>query len=138
VDDFSVPNGLAFSPDESILYINDTRLRHIRAFDVSPDGTISNGREFIDMKGEEPGVPDGMKVDQQGNVYCTGPGGFWIINSEGKCLARVFMQELPANMAWGDADYKTLYLTARSSVYRIRFSIPGIPVGSYRYYLLRE
>ncbi|MFC1912592.1 SMP-30/gluconolactonase/LRE family protein [Chloroflexota bacterium] len=126
--DFDRPNGLAFSPDESILYVNDTVQQHIRAFDVALDGSLSNGRLFIEMQGAEPGVPDGMKVDQQGNIYCTGPAGFWVINPEGKCLARVMPPELPANLAWGDSDWKTLYLTARTSIYRMRAMIPGIPV----------
>jgi gluconolactonase len=129
LDDFDACNGLAFSPDESILYINDTFRRHIRAFDVAADGSLSNGRIFIEMTGEEPGAPDGMKVDTMGNIYCTGPGGFWIISPEGKCLARVFPPEPPANMAWGDNDWQTLYITARTSVYRMRFLVPGIPVG---------
>ena len=127
VDDFDRPNGLAFSPDESILYVNDTARRHIRAFDVSPDGSISNGRVLIEMNEPEPGAPDGMKVDQQGNIYCTGPGGFWIIEPGGKSLGRIMPPELPANFAWGDADYKTLFLTARTSLYRLRLIIPGMP-----------
>lgn len=128
VDDFDRPNGLAFSPDESILYVNDTARLHIRAFDVSPDGSISNGRVLIEMKAPEPGAPDGMKVDQQGNIYCTGPGGFWIIEPGGKSLGRIMPRELPANFAWGDADWKTLYLTARTSLYRLRLNVPGIPL----------
>ena len=128
VDDFKMPNGLAFSPDESVLYINDTRQRHIRAFDVSPDGSVSNGRVFIEMQGEEPGAPDGMKVDQQGNVYCTGPGGFWIMEPGGKCLGRVTLPELPSNFNWGDSDRKTFYITARTSVYRVKLSVAGIAV----------
>jgi len=129
VDDFECCNGLAFSPDESILYINDTFKQHIRAFDVAADGSLSNGRLFIQMEGDEPGGPDGMKVDSRGNVYCTGPGGFWVMDPAGKCLARVMPPELPSNFAWGDADCRTLYMTARTSVYRIRCNIPGIPVG---------
>src|SRR4029077_17062696 len=79
VDDFIVPNGLAFSPDESILYINDTRRGHIRAFDMAPNGTLARqtDRVFADLRGSEPGVPDGMKVDSAGNVYCGGSGGIW-------------------------------------------------------------
>jgi gluconolactonase len=125
-DDFKMPNGLCFSPDETVLYINDTMGRHIRAFDASPDGNLSNGRMFIEMKAPEPGAPDGMKVDQQGNVYCTGPGGVWIINSGGKYLGRIILPEMPANFAWGDSDWKTLYITARTSIYRLRLNIPGI------------
>ena len=129
VDDFVMPNGLAFSPDESVLYVNDTAQRHIRAFDVSPaDGSISNGRVLIEMQGAEAGAPDGMKVDQQGNVYCTGPGGVWIMEPAGKCLGRIIMPEQPANFAWGDPDWRTLYLTARSSIYRLRLAVPGIAV----------
>jgi sugar lactone lactonase YvrE len=127
-DDFDRPNGLAFSPDEQILYVNDTARGHIRAFDVSTKGDISNGRVLIEIKGEEPGGPDGMKVDSQGNIYCTGPGGFWIIDQGGKCLARVKPPELPANLAWGDADWQGLYMTCRTSLYCIRVSVPGIPV----------
>ncbi len=130
VDDFDRPNGLAFSPDESVLYVDDTARGHIRAFDVSPEGTISNGRVFADIRAAEPGNPDGMKVDQRGNVYCTGSGGFWIIDPGGKSLGRVLMQELPANLAWGDADGRTLYITARTSVYRMRLEVPGVPVWS--------
>lgn len=127
-DDFDVPNGLAFSPDESVLYVNDTVRGHIRAFDVSEDGNISNGRVLIELKGEEVGRPDGMKVDQQGNVYCTGPGGIWITQPDGKCLGRVMIPEQPSNFAWSDADWQTLYITARTSIYRMRLLVPGIAV----------
>ena len=106
-DDFNMPNGLAFSPDESVLYIDDTAEQTIRRFDVSPDGSIGNGRVFIRMQGTEPGAPDGMKVDQQGNVYCTGPGGIWIMDSSGKHLGRILMPEQPANFNFGDADWRS-------------------------------
>jgi len=128
VDDFDRPNGLAFSPDESTLYIDDTPRNHIRAFDVSADGSISNGRIFIDMQAPEEGGPDGMKVDQQGNIYSTGPGGIWVIEPSGKCLGRLVLPEQPANLAWGDSDWRTLYITARTSLYRLRMMVPGIPV----------
>jgi gluconolactonase len=128
-DDFEMPNGLAFSPDEDILYINDTIRNHIRAFDVSDNGGISNGRVFIKMEGEEIGRPDGMKVDQQGNVYCTGPGGIWIMQPDGKCLGRVMMPEQPANFGWSDRDWKTLYITARTSIYRLRLLVAGITIS---------
>jgi len=127
-DDFDRPNGLAFSPDENVLYIADTVRRHIRAFDVQADGSIKNGRILIDMAIPEPGAPDGMRVDRLGNIYCTGGGGFWIISPDGKCLAIVRPPELPANLAWGDADWRSLYLTARTSIYRIRMNIAGIPL----------
>jgi len=127
-DDFDRPNGLAFSPDESVLYINDTSRVHIRAFDVSPDGNLSNGRVLIDMQSSETGAPDGMKVDIKGNIYCTGPGGLWVIDSNGQCLGRIMLPEIPSNLAWGDADRRTLYITARSSIYRLRLAVPGITV----------
>ena len=130
IDDFERPNGLAFSPDEKVLYVDDTRRGHIRAFDVNAEGKISNGRIFVELKAEERGVPDGMKVDVQGNVYCTGPGGIWIFDPSGVYLGRIFMPEIPANMAWGDADWKTLYITARTSIYRVRLNIPGVAVGA--------
>lgn len=131
VDDFERPNGLAFSPDEKTLYVDDSARRHIRAFDVARDGSLANGRLFCELhpRGDEQGVPDGMKVDQEGHVYCTGPAGVWIFDPTGRLLGRVVMPEVPANLAWGDADWRTLYITARSSLYRIRMQVPGVPVG---------
>jgi len=128
VDDFDRPNGLAFSPDESVLYIDDTSRSHIRAFDVSPDGNLGNGQVLIDMQSSETGAPDGMKVDEKGNIYCTGPGGLWVIDSNGQCLGRIMLPALPANLAWGDTDRRTLYITARSSIYRLRLAVPGAAV----------
>jgi len=127
-DDFDLPNGIAFSPDESVLYVNDTSQGHIRAFDVNEEGDISNGRVLIELKGKEVGRPDGMKVDRQGNVYCTGPGGIWIAQPDGRALGRVLMSEQPANFAWGDYDWQTLYITARTGIYRMRMLTPGIAV----------
>ena len=125
--DFTRPNGIALSPDEKYLYVNDTTKKIIMRFALQPDGGIANGEIITDMNSDtRPGVPDGMKVDQKGNIYCTGPGGFWIMSPEGKHLATVNMKELPANLAWGDADGKTLYLTARTGLYRIRLNIPGV------------
>ena len=91
VDNFVFPNGLAFSPDESVLYINDSRRGHIRAFDLLPNGTLAKqtDRVFADLRGSEPGVPDGMKVDVAGNVYCGGAGGIWILDPQGKKLGRI-------------------------------------------------
>ncbi len=80
------------------------------------------------MKAPETGSPDGMKVDRQGNIYCTGPGGIWVIQPDGKCLGRLVLPELPANLAWGGPDWKTAYVTARTSIYRLRLNIPGIAV----------
>jgi gluconolactonase len=125
--DFARPNGIAFSPDEKYLYVDDTTKKIIKRYDVQPDGGITNGQVITDMTSDStPGAPDGMKVDEKGNIYCTGPGGFWIMSPEGKHLATVKTKELPANLAWGDSDGKTLYLTARTGLYRIRLSIPGV------------
>ena len=129
VDDFERPNGLAFSPDESVLYIDDTARCHIRAFDVSPDGSLGNGRVLIDMQSSETGSADGMKIDQQGTIYCTGPGGLWVIDSSGQCIGRIAIPEAPSNLAWGDKDWRTLYITARSSIYRLRLTVPGVAVS---------
>lgn len=127
VDDFDRPNGLAFSPDEKVLYIADSSARmHIRAFDVKPDGTLANGRIFADMKTGEPGAPDGMKVDSKGNVWATGPGGVWVFDKTGKHLGTIKPPEVPANCAWGDKDGKTLYMTARTGLYRIRTNAQGM------------
>jgi gluconolactonase len=117
-DDFALPNGLAFSPDESVLCVNDSAHKHIRALDVAADGTLSKNRTLLDMASDEPGVPDGMKVDVQGNVFCTGPGGIWVCRANGAFLGRIILPELPANVAWGD-DGSALYATARTSLYRI-------------------
>lgn len=131
VDDFERPNGLAFSPDEKTLHIADTARGHIRAFSVAEDGSLSDGRVFAELKAApgEGGAPDGMKVDREGNVYCTGPGGVWIFDRQGRFLGRIATPEVPANIGWGDADWRTLYITAKTSLYRIRLSVPGIPVG---------
>ncbi|MBI3965488.1 MAG: SMP-30/gluconolactonase/LRE family protein [Chloroflexi bacterium] len=126
--DFEHPNGLTFSPDERVLYANDTRRMYIRAYEVQPDGSLANGRMFARLSGAEPGAPDGMKVDQEGNVYCTGPGGIWVFDSGGAVLGRIRFPKLPANLGWGGTDWQTLFATARTSVYRIRLRIPGAPV----------
>jgi gluconolactonase len=118
LDDFALPNGLAFSPDESVLYIDDSAHKHIRAFDVRPDGTLTKSRILLDMASEDPGVPDGLKVDVRGNVFCTGPGGVWVCRPDGALLGRIVLPELPANLAWGE-DGSVLLLTARTSVYRL-------------------
>ncbi|MCP2727287.1 SMP-30/gluconolactonase/LRE family protein [Limnofasciculus baicalensis] len=127
-DNFDKPNGLAFSPDETKLYIDDSQRRHIRVFDVQPDGTLTNGSIFHDMKVKQPGLPDGMKIDVQGNIYCTGGGGVWVFDSEGNHLGTIVTPEIPANCAWGDEDWRSLYITAQTSVYQIRVNIAGIPV----------
>lgn len=130
-DDFVLPNGLAFSPDESVLYINDSRRGHIRAFDVQPNGTLAKAsdRVFVDLTGAEPGVPDGMKVDVEGNVYCGGTGGLWIMDLNGTKLGRI-VHGAPAttNLGFGGADWKTLYFTSRHHLGSVNVKIPGIPV----------
>jgi gluconolactonase len=128
VDDFALPNGLAFSPDESVLYIDDSAHKHIRALDVRADGTLANGRVLLDMASEDPGVPDGLKVDVQGNVFCTGPGGVWVCGPEGTLRGRIVLPELPANLAWGE-DGTVLFLTARTSVYRLGTKTRGALLG---------
>ena len=131
IGDFIVPNGLAFSPDEKLLYINDSRRGHIRVFELAPNGTLAKqtDRVFADLRGDEPGVPDGMKVDVQGNVYCGGAGGLWIMEPNGKKLGRI-VHGAPAttNLAFGGADWKTLYFTSRHHLGSVGVNIPGIPV----------
>ncbi len=126
--DFNRPNGLAFSPDERRLYVDDSAERLIRAFDVEADGTLSNGRVFARVDGQKPGVPDGLRVDAQGNVYCTGSGGVQVFTPAGKALGTIDVPEVAANCAWGDEDRRTLYITASTSLYRIHLKIPGAPI----------
>ena len=131
VEDFVIPNGLAFSPDEKILYIADSRRRLIRAFDLNANGSLArqSDRVFADLGGPEPGVPDGMKVDTEGNVYCGGTGGIWIMDPKGKKLGRI-VHGAPAttNIAFGGDDWKTLYFTSRNHLGAVNVKIPGIPV----------
>ena len=131
VNDFVVPNGLAFSPDESILYINDSRRGHIRAFDMAPNGTLARqtDRVFADLGGAEPGVPDGMKVDIAGNVYCGGSGGLYILDPAGKKLGRIVHgQPATTNLGFGGDDWKTLFFTSRVHLGSVNLKIAGIPV----------
>jgi gluconolactonase len=129
VDDFDRPNGLAFSPDERTLYIDDSARRHIRVFTVGDDGSLQDGRLFAELIGEERGVPDGMKVDREGNVYCTGPGGVWVLSPQGAHIGTIRTPEATANLAWGGDDWRTLYLTSSTSLFRIRLGVAGVPVG---------
>jgi gluconolactonase len=125
--DLSQPNGLAFSPDGQRFYVDDSKEKNIRVYDAAADGTLSHGRIF----GEEPpsgkheGVPDGMRVDNAGNLFVTGPKGIWIWDAAGNHLGTIVMPEQPANLTWGDADYQTLYITATTSVYRLRTKTHG-------------
>jgi gluconolactonase len=128
-DDFALPNGLAFSPDESVLYIDDSAHKHIRALDVRPDGTLTHSRILLDMASNDPGVPDGLKVDARGNVFSTGPGGGWVCRANGTLLGRIVLPELPANLAWGE-DGSVLFVTARTSVYRVPTKTRGVLPGA--------
>ncbi len=127
--DLTGPNGLAFSPDERYLYVGnwDPRKKVVMRYEVQPDGSLANGSVFYDMT-HAPGEDalDGIKVDQQGNLYVCGPGGIWILSPQGKHLGLIKGPEDPHNLAWGDDDGKTLYITALTGIYRIRVNIPGI------------
>ena len=120
-----------FSPDETILYINDSRRGHIRAFDLLPNGTLAKAsdRVFADLRGSEPGGPDGLKVDVAGNVYCGGAGGIYILDPQGKKLSRI-VHGHPAttNIAFGGDDWKTLFFTSRSTLFSVKLKIAGLPV----------
>lgn len=123
--ELSQPNGLAFSPDGSKLYIDDSEQRNIRVYDFA-NGAISNGRIFGDEHGEQhEGVPDGMKLDEHGNIFVTGPKGIWVWDPAGNHLGTIEMPEQPANLTWGDKDYATLYITATHGVYRLHTSTRG-------------
>ncbi|MGV3719645.1 MAG: SMP-30/gluconolactonase/LRE family protein [Actinomycetota bacterium] len=127
LEDFDRPNGLTFSPDEKRLYVADTSRYQIRVFEVSADGELSGGAVFAQFSEDQgAGRPDGMKVDEEGNVYTTGPGGLWILSPDGEQLGHLRFPEKTANCAWGDSDRRSLYVTASTSVYRFRTEIPGV------------
>ena len=142
--DIDFPNGIAFSPDESVLYVSNTRKlgerpdqywdgevkpnQFIQAYDVAADGSLSNSRVFGDMASAEDGVPDGMKVDAEGRVYCTGSGGVWVFAPDGEHLGIIRVPEIPANCAFGGPDFKTMLFTARTSVYSLRMTTAGNPL----------
>ena len=128
VADCTYPNGLCFSPDEKILYVNDSRLGLIRAFKMNADGSCGPGKLFHTMQGDEAGVADGMKCDVEGNVYCTGPNGVHVIDPKGRLLGRLKIPGHSTNMAWGDDDWCSLYVTTYNSVYRTRVKVPGVAV----------
>lgn len=128
IADLKAPNGLAFSPDEKYLYVDDSGTKLYWRYPVLADGKVGPGKLFYDAsKDAESGVPDGMKIDRSGNLYACGPGGMvYIFSPEGKVLGKLKPAEGPANLAWGDPDGKTLYMTAWSSLYRIRLQIAGV------------
>jgi gluconolactonase len=127
VDDFERPNGLCFSVEERRLFINDTARKHIRVFDVTASGGLSNGRVWAETKGDKPGAPDGMKIDREGHVYCCGPGGIHVFDRDARLVEVIEMPEPTANFAWGDDDFRSLFVTASTSLYRLRRQTPGLP-----------
>ena len=134
VADFEYPNGLAFSADERLLYVANTRwAQYIHVLELDAAGRMVRRRIFADMSSDETdGVPDGMKVDTEGRVFCTGPGGTWVFSPEGKPLGIMQTPEVPANLAFGGPDLRTLFLTARTSVYTLRVKAPGLPHPAFR------
>jgi gluconolactonase len=128
IRDIPNTNGLAFSPDQKILYANGSRDRYVKRYDVLPDDTVTNGQMLIDMNSDPAkGITDGLRVDIRGNLWETGPGGVWIITPEGKHIGTIALPELGANVEFGDADRKTLYIAARTSIYKIRTNVAGLP-----------
>jgi gluconolactonase len=143
-DQCEYPNGLAFSLDQKTMYVTITRLNEgclaekergevcphqmIRAFDVAPDGSLTNNRVFANMSSAEDGVPDGMKVDSNGRIFCTGAAGCWVFEADGTFLGVIKLPEVPANLAFGGPDLRDLYFTARTSIYLMRTVNPGLPV----------
>ena len=133
VDDFAQPNGLCFTADESRLYINDTTRAHIRVFDVGPDHRLSNGRVFasctVFRTSARRGLVDGMKLDERGDVYVTGPEGIWVFDPEGQHLGTIRIPEDVGNLNWGDDDWRSLYVAASTSIYRVRMKVAGNRLG---------
>jgi gluconolactonase len=127
IKDLPRPNGIAFSPDEKTLYIADSGKKMWMRYPVKADGTVGEGVVLLDASGEkEPGGPDGIRVDKNGNIYGSGPGGVWIISPAGKHLGTIKIPEVVSNVAWGDEDGKTLYITASTSLYRIKLAVAGV------------
>jgi gluconolactonase len=130
--DFVQPNGLCLSPDESTLYVNDTERAHIRAFDVAPDGSLSGSRVFAAQIGTtnyDEGVVDGMKCDEHGNVYVTGPRGIWVFSPRGRHLGVLLLPEIAGNLNWGGREWRDLYCACSTSIYRLRMRVRGSPVA---------
>lgn len=126
VDDFAKPNGLCFDGDERVLYVNDTDRMHIRRFDVLPDGGLGGGDVFFVQEGDlRPGFPDGMKLDVLGNIWVCGPGGIWIVSPSAEKLGVIAVPEVAANLAWGEDDMRSLFITASTGLYRIRTLVAG-------------
>ena len=125
VDDFAKPNGLCFSHDEAVLFVNDTDRQHIRSFDVKADGSIANSRVWATTGGDLPGVADGMKLDSKGNLYCCGSGGIHVFDPDGARLGVIATPEVAANFTWGGRELTDLYVTATHSIYRLGLHVAG-------------
>lgn len=126
VDDMTRPNGLFISPDGKTLYVADSAEKKIRAYPLRPDGSAGEGRDFAFLRSDAEGSPDGMTLDEDGNVYCAGPGGVWVFAPDGTHLGTISTPEVPANCTFGGRGNRTLYITARTSVYRIRLARRGL------------
>ena len=126
--DVFYPNGLCFSPNEKLLYVNDSRFGLINVYEVRRDGMLGKGSLFYQAVGPETGIPDGMKCDVEGNVYCTGPGGIHVIAPNGKLLGRLRIPDHTTNLGWGGDDWCSLYITTYYGVYRTRLRVAGVPV----------
>jgi len=124
-DDFGQPNGLCFSLDEKVLFVNDTERMHIRAFDVNADGTLGANQVWAELTGDGPGAPDGLKIDSQGNVFCCGPAGIHVFAPDATCLGVIRTPEVAGNFTWGDDDLRSFFIAASTSLYRIRLQVPG-------------
>lgn len=128
VDDFVKPNGLCFSLDERTLYVADTERMHVRSFAVASDGSLTGGDVFAELTPDAPGFPDGMRLDETGNLWTTGPGGLWVIDPSGAVVTRVSVPEVAANLAWGGDDLRDLFVTATTSLYQLRTLVRGAPL----------
>ncbi len=128
VSDLPRPNGIAFSPDEKYLYVDNSQPKKLwMRYRVKADGTLTDAKVFYDATADQrPGAPDGMKVDRNGNMFSTGPGGVWVFSPKGKALGTLLIPERTSNVAWGGTDRKTLYITASSSIYRVTLNVPGV------------
>ena len=124
-DDFEQPNGLCFSLDEKRLFVNDSPRGHIRVFEVTEDGGLRGGEVWAELRGAGPGVPDGMKLDAAGNLYCAGPGGIHIFDTAATCLGVIRMSEQTANFCWGGDDLRDLFIGASTTLWRVRVQAPG-------------